>query len=418
MKTNFIKIFIIVVLMIFSFCLYSQVFPPPENVQVDPYLGIVTWDPPGGTICDDDFEAYTVGGYLAVQSDDWTTWSNNPGSAEDAFISDDYALSGTNSVKVDGTTDLVLIMENYTTGAYSFDLNMYIPTGYCGYYNLQKTNVPGTEWGFQIQFDVTGEASIDGGAAAACTFPFDFDTWMNFEVVVDLDADLCDFYYNGTLMHSYQWTLGTFGTPGLNQLGGVNMYAWASAGNNPLYYFDDFNVSLVNAEPSEDVIGYNVWLDDMITPLTYTTELQCALLDHITLNYGQDYIAGVSAVYDDPEGESDIEQVPFTFTQEPINPPENLVATVFDYNDVHLEWEPPSGAGGGILAHHSGYIDNGIGTGAAADFMCAARFDAADLVDYYGSDLTSVNVHIRTADFSFVAVKVWEGGSFGNPGTE
>ncbi|NQV17444.1 MAG: hypothetical protein HQ534_02750, partial [Armatimonadetes bacterium] len=116
-------------------------FDPPENVEVDIYTGLVTWDPPGGTIYGDDFESYTVGEYLAVQSDDWTTWTNNPGSAEDALISDDYALSGTNSVKVDGTTDLVLIMDNYTSGAYSIALNMYIPTGYCGYYNLQKTNV-------------------------------------------------------------------------------------------------------------------------------------------------------------------------------------------------------------------------------------------------------------------------------------
>ena len=33
MKTNFTKIFMIVVIMIFSYGLYSQFFPPPENVQ-------------------------------------------------------------------------------------------------------------------------------------------------------------------------------------------------------------------------------------------------------------------------------------------------------------------------------------------------------------------------------------------------
>ena len=386
-------------------------FDPPENVQVNIFTGLVTWDPPGGTIYGDDFESYTVGGYLAVQSDDWTTWTNNPGSAEDAFISDDYALSGTKSVKVDGTSDLVLIMENYTTGCYSIDLNMYIPTGYCGYYNLQKTNVPGTEWGIQTMFDVTGIASIDGGAAAACTFPFDFDTWMNFEIIVDLDNDLCEFLYDGTLMHSYQWTLGCFGTPGLLQLGGANMYAWASAGNNPLYYFDDVSLSLANAEPSEDLTGYNVYLDGILQD--YTTALEYQLTG---LVYYQDYVAGVSAVYDDP-GESDIVNVNFIFTPAEILPPENLVATLEDYNDVYLEWEQPSGTGG-VLAHHSGYDFNGIGTGAAADWMCAARFDAADLAGFYGSVLTSVNVHIRTTDFSYVAVKIWEGGSFGNPGTE
>ena len=385
-------------------------FPPPGWVQVDPYTGILTWGYPGGMIYSDDFESYNVGEYLAVQSDYWTTWSNNPGSAEDAFISDDYALSGTNSVKVDGTTDLVLIMDNYTEGCYSMDLNMYIPAGYCGYYNLQKTNIPGTEWGFQIMFDVTGIASIDGGAAAACVFPFDFDTWMNYEIIVDLDNDLCEFLYDGTLMHSYQWTLGTFGTPGLLQLGGMNMYAWASAGNNPLYYFDDVTFQHVNAEPSDELLGYNIYLDG-------------ALVDFVTnpphqltgLVIGQIYVAGVSCVYDG--GESEIAEVEFTFLGTPINPPENLVATLYDYNDVHLEWEPPCWTGA-LLTYHTGYDNNGIGTGAAADWMCAARFTADELADFYGSDLTSVNIHIRTADFSYVAVKIWEGGSFGDPGTE
>jgi len=294
-------------------------FDPPENVQVDEYTGLVTWEPPGGTIYGDDFESYIVGDYLAVQSDDWTTWSNNPGSAEDALISDDFALSGTNSVKVDGTTDLVLIMENYTTGAYSIDLNMYIPTGYCGYYNLQKTNVPGTEWGFQIMFDVTGEASIDGGAAAACVFPFDFDTWMNFEVIVDMDSDLCEFYYDGTLMHSYQWTLGTFGTPGLLQFGGVNIFGGANAAttDTPMFYIDDVSLSLANAEPSDELTGYNVYLDGELQD--YTTEL---IYQYTDLVYGQNiFLLVYLQFYDDP-GESEIIWVQFLYTQEPINPPE------------------------------------------------------------------------------------------------
>jgi hypothetical protein len=32
----------------------------------------------------DNFESYTVGDYIAVQSGEWTTWSNDPGYAEDA----------------------------------------------------------------------------------------------------------------------------------------------------------------------------------------------------------------------------------------------------------------------------------------------------------------------------------------------
>ena len=163
---------------------------------------------------------------------------------------------------------------------------------------------------------------------------------------------------------------------------------------------------------SRELIGYNVYLDGVLQD--YTTNL---FYQYTGLIYGVQYLAGVSAVYDDP-GESDIVEVPFyTGPPPPPPPPENLVATVFDYNDVHLEWEMPPGTGD-VLAYHSGYDNNGIGIGAAADWMCAARFTEDELEDYYYQDIISIRIHIRTADFSYLAVKIWEGGSFGDPGTE
>ncbi len=108
-----------------------------------------------------------------------------------------------------------------------------------------------------------------------------------------------------------------------------------------------------------------------------------------------------------------LEYIPATF-----DPPSNLQATVVDYNDVELTWEQPSGQGGEFL-HHTGYDNNGIGTGGAVDFICAARFDAVELDDFYDvTAITEVKVHIHSGDFSAVSIKVYEGGSFGDPGTE
>jgi len=293
--------------------IYNSVttFDPPSNVAIDDVAGTLSWSAPivGGVIYSDDLESYTVGEYLAVQSADWTTWSNAPGSGEDALISDVQALSGSNSVVVEGTSDLVLIMDNYTTGVYSMELNLFVPTGYCGYWNLQKTNTIGQEWAFQIMFDVTGIASADAGAVAALTFPFSFDTWINMELVIDLDADWCDIYVDGALMFGYQWTLGCFGTPGLLSLGGLNLYAWASAGNSPQCYFDDIVFSEVSSD-TRDLTGYNVYLDDMGTILE-TVGIDVFEYTYTGLVYGVDYVAGVSAVYDD--GVSVIVEVPFTF---------------------------------------------------------------------------------------------------------
>ena len=411
MRNKLSKIFMVVVFMIFSFCLYSQVFPPPENVDVDPYFGLVTWDPPLGMIYSDDFESYNVGEYLAVQSDDWTTWSNNPGSAEDAFISEEQALSGTQSVKIDGSSDVVLIMNNYTSGCYSMDLNMYIVSGNTAHFNLQKTNTPGEQWAMEIYFDVNGEARVDAGVYAACVFPFDFDTWMNFEIIVDLDNDLGELWFNGTQLHTWQWTLTSWGI-GLLSLGGLNLWAWDNGGGPALAFYDDIHFSIIYPEPSDELTGYNVYLDDMTTPIAVNIPYLEYLLTG--LNYNQIYTVGVSAVYDDP-GESIIITITF-WMPAGFYPPENLVATLYDYNDVHLEWEPP-GWTGGLLAHHSGYDNNGIGAG-LTEWYCAARFDAADLADYYGSDLTAINVHIRSTYFTYVGIKVWEGGTMGNPGTE
>jgi len=72
------------------------------------------------------------------------------------------------------------------------------------------------------------------------------------------------------------------------------------------------------------------------------------------------------------------------------------------------------------MIHYDGpYDNNGIGTGAAASWICAARFTADDLLPYYGEyGLTDVQIHINGADFSNVTIKIFQGGTFGIPGPE
>ena len=72
----------------------------------------------------------------------------------------------------------------------------------------------------------------------------------------------------------------------------------------------DINFITLNQTSNlRDLIGYNVYLDDMNDPIGTTTDTQWQYEDLIN---GEDYIAGVSAVYDD--GESEIIQYPFTYT--------------------------------------------------------------------------------------------------------
>lgn len=202
-------------------------------------------DPDGGggggaTTCD-DFENLNVGDYVAVELPDWTTWSNSPGSAEDAQITNATASSGTNAFQVDGTTDLVRLFNstNYYNGEYEFSTMINVASGNCGYFNLQKDVVAGTEWGFEVQFDADGVATVNAGAEAAATFNFSHNTWHLNEITVDLDNNSAEYYFNGSLIVSWQWSLGANGTSGAISLGSANFYAWASTGNSPLAYFDD-----------------------------------------------------------------------------------------------------------------------------------------------------------------------------------
>ncbi|MBN1337676.1 MAG: T9SS type A sorting domain-containing protein [Bacteroidales bacterium] len=190
-------------------------------------------------IYEQNFDSFTAGDKLAVVDPNWTTWSNTPGSAEDPVITNAQSASPSNSVVIEGTNDAVYPIPNYTAGFYKMSFKMYVPTGFNGYFNLlQLFNGASSEWGMQVFFDVGGMGSIDGGAQTAATFTYPYNTWMLIENTIDLTNDWAEFYINGTLIHGWIWSSGTFGTGTLNQLGGMNMYAWSD--NGPCkFYVDD-----------------------------------------------------------------------------------------------------------------------------------------------------------------------------------
>ena len=103
--------------------------------------------------------SYTVGGFIAVQNPTWwTTWSNAPGTGEDAYVSGNYAHSPTKSLFIDpndGFTNLILKLGDKTSGVYNVDWYMYVETGHQAYYNFQHFQVPGalnglSKYGFFI----------------------------------------------------------------------------------------------------------------------------------------------------------------------------------------------------------------------------------------------------------------------------
>jgi PKD repeat protein len=204
-------------------------------------------------IYEDDFDSYTSGEQLACQNpDDWTTWDLSPCSATDAYISDTYAYSGTNSVNIVDENDLVYPIADYTEGYYKLSFYMYIPSGNDGYWNvLQSFNDGNYAWGMQVLYNSTaeGQAVVDAGGAGAATFDFAYDTWMYNEVYINLYTDNAEFYVDGNLVVSWQWSTGAAGDGNLNQLGGVDLYGWTGGLNAVCnYYFDDFMLEELSFE--------------------------------------------------------------------------------------------------------------------------------------------------------------------------
>ncbi len=197
----------------------------------------------------DDFESYTVGGFIAAQNPDWwTTWSNAPGTAEDGEISAAQAHSPTKSLlidKVPSDADVVWKLGNKTTGAYELKWWMFVDNAKAGYYNIQHFQSPGTEWAFEVYLNANGNGELYAGSTTAIAFTYPKATWFEVKHFIDLDADNIKLYINGAMIHEWPFSYQASSTTGTKQLGGVNFYAGAAAGETPQYFVDDVHYALM-----------------------------------------------------------------------------------------------------------------------------------------------------------------------------
>ncbi len=200
--------------------------------------------------------------------------------------------------------------------------------------------------------------------------------------------------------------------------------------------------------------GYGVFLDGSL--VGNTNELTWTF-NPTTINWGQTYVACVAGLY--CSGYSDCSN--YTFTSNFLFPPRNLQGSNNDHTAI-LTWEAPqsgdSKVGAGVTPDYSWMQSNGgnlsttgnsgnaapsngftattnraeteiyycgekndaIGTGGAVEFMCAARFTSDELYSYYGlKQITKVSLFAaNSGTWSNITVKIWKGGSMGDPGTE
>jgi hypothetical protein len=214
----------------------------------------------GQVYYEQDFDGLAVGDYIGSQ-ESWMTWSDNPGSTEDAQVSSDFAASGSNSMHVFQTSQTggpmdVVYVAGISDGAYDVSFKMYVPSGASAYYNVQENATPGTAWAFDVVFANVGQFQITIDQAAVGTGEFPLDTWFEMKHSINLTTDEMTMYIDGEM-------IGTYAYDGA-QIGGINFFGFGDEIELGNYYIDDLMVaemvveSVLNVDqPLSFVMGPN-----------------------------------------------------------------------------------------------------------------------------------------------------------------
>lgn len=188
-----------------------------------------------GQVFSENFDSYASGAALHGRGG-WKGWD----SVRDAGAptSSRYAYSGTNSVEVIGTADLVHEFD-LAGGRYEVSAMQYIPEGATGetYFillNRYADHASDNDWSVQLNFD------LDAGVVAAelmgegLTADVVYGRWVELRFRVDLIRNTCDWYYAGALIGSQAWDDDGHGT-----LQAIDLFG---NGASPVYY-DDITIT-------------------------------------------------------------------------------------------------------------------------------------------------------------------------------
>ncbi|MBO5853496.1 MAG: T9SS type A sorting domain-containing protein, partial [Bacteroidales bacterium] len=207
------------------------------------YEDVVNNDEP---FVSEDFEDYTVGDNLAETSINefgktwWTTWSQTPGSSEDAFVA---SVNDNNCVKIVYGNDLVLLFGEITEGVYDVELDVMVPDGGAGYFNLlHNFDVWESTWAMQSFLQMVDDGNdniyispnhgtLHAGSNGTADIPCVYDEWMHFRINIDMYRDVAAYYYtmpgeDEVKACEWKWSLDSFGknTYG-SKLHAMNLYA-------------------------------------------------------------------------------------------------------------------------------------------------------------------------------------------------
>lgn len=185
---------------------------------------------------EDNFDSYLVGDYVGEASGVWSTWSGTVGTDEDGVISDEYANSGTQSLKIFGSMNggpMDVLLPIGLDQAHEVSFQIYVPTGSSAYLNVQENITPGTAWAFDMVFGSNGNATLSIDQIDNTVLPYNMDAWNEVKFLMDPVNDRAEIYINGEYMNNIAFDA---------EIGGLNFYGYGDGSTAGLYYIDDLVV--------------------------------------------------------------------------------------------------------------------------------------------------------------------------------
>lgn len=171
----------------------------------------------------EDFEGFDLGD-ISAQAANWRTWSGAPGGDEDADVTDLFANSGTKSLTIGGnliTDQLLIPPTSPSSGEYTIQWEMYIPTAKSAYFNMQAADSPGA-WEqalmagnvyYNCDGSMGGSAGVTGTIDCSAfdeSFTYPQDEWFTVTNVYNLDDQFWSQAINGVVQFTeYDFEFGT-----------------------------------------------------------------------------------------------------------------------------------------------------------------------------------------------------------------
>lgn len=365
------------------------------------------------TVFEDDFESYTLGMGVAEQSDNWTTWSDAPGTDEDALASDDYAQSGSNAMKVHEPTsssanDMLLPLGNKTSGVYEVNFSMYIEAEYGGHFNIQHFEAPGNEWAFQTYFHGGGDGMLQANGEEI-DFSYPVDTWFLVELDIDIEDDETVVTIDGVDVSTFPFSVNWQGNDGTNQLGSLNIFAGVHQDEtvDPLFYIDDLEYIEIDSGLEPPTISLNT--DELmvyetgsgVDPEVITIENE----GEQELNYE------VYPVYPMGSDKSSVINTEAASNKKSLKNAQSSSAS----SETEVSFDPNQRDG--TLTHVVSDLNSGIGYESELDVRAAAKFRPMDVEPYIGMSISEVIVYHAYAPMNGEGtLKIWDRGAFTTPG--